>query len=31
MQFLAVSDTADLDAFVQDFRAVIALPASEPR
>ena len=30
MQFLAVSDTADLDAFVQDFRAAVPL-ASEPR
>ncbi|MGH8212680.1 MAG: anti-sigma factor family protein [Rhodanobacteraceae bacterium] len=30
MQFLAVSDTADLDAFVQDFRAAEAL-GTEPR
>ncbi|HJU09140.1 MAG TPA: anti-sigma factor [Rhodanobacteraceae bacterium] len=30
MQFLAVSDTADLNAFVQDFRAAAAL-GSEPR
>jgi len=30
MQFLAVSDTADLNAFVQDFRAAVPL-GSEPR